>query len=311
MHSALRGYTIAVVEGAVEDDTAGILAAELSQVDSVLEHSRDLFAALTDVGVPTPARRSIVEELFSSRVSAGTLRLVVRAVLEQRADELTVGLHSMAELARRAAGHLAGAVGSPEEDEPGLGRTGGRNLLAGFAAASFEDVETIVEIEQIESELFRFARVVESSHELRRSLANRGLPSYVRQGVVTELLSGKAHSMTVRLAREAARGRGRDMVGSLDWLAELAARARGWRIAREWSGADIAEPERGHLAEALQRLTGQPVELQITLDPSLIGGAVIQVGDLLVDSTIKHRLEQLQEHLLGPEGAARGVKELT
>jgi F-type H+-transporting ATPase subunit delta len=310
VHAALRGYTIAVIETAVEDGTAQALADELLQVDSVLENSRDLFTALTDVGVPAPARRAVVEEIFAQRVSRATLRLVVGAVLEQRADELTVGLHSMAELARRAAGHFAGAIGDPDEDEPGIGRLGGRSQLAGFAAATFEDVASVLEIEQIESELFRFARVVEGNLELRRGLANRGLPSVVRQALVTELLVNRTHPQTLRLALEASRGRGRDMVGSLDWLAELAARARGWRIGRVWASTQIETREREHLSDALQHLTGQPVELQITLDPSLIGGAVIQIGDLLVDSTIKHRLEQMQEHLLGPEGAARGVKEL-
>ena len=71
--------------------------------------------------------------------------------------------------------------------------------------------------------------------------------------------------------------------------------------------ARSAHTERDGLEEALRRLTGLPVELQVTVEPDLLGGVVVEVGDLLVDASAAHRLEQLQEHLLGPEGATRGA----
>ena len=50
-------------------------------------------------------------------------------------------------------------------------------------------------------------------------------------------------------------------------------------------------------------LTGNPVDLQVTIDPALLGGVVVQVGDLLVDSSTRHRLDELKEHLLVSEAA--------
>jgi F-type H+-transporting ATPase subunit delta len=99
----------------------------------------------------------------------------------------------------------------------------------------------------------------------------------------------------------------RDLVASLYWLVEQAARARGWRVARVRTARAIDAEEQRSLAGALERLADQPVELQITEDPDLLGGAVVQIGDLLVDATARHRLEQLQEHLLGTEGTTRGA----
>ena len=61
------------------------------------------------------------------------------------------------------------------------------------------------------------------------------------------------------------------------------------------------------MAAALQRIAGHPVELQITEDAELLGGAVVQIGDLLVDASAQRRLEQLHDHLLRPEGATRGA----
>ena len=69
----------------------------------------------------------------------------------------------------------------------------------------------------------------------------------------------------------------------------------------------LGDRARQRPAAALERLAGAPVELQVFVDESLLGGATVQIGDLLVDATIRHRLEQLQEHLLGAEGETRGA----
>ena len=138
-------------------------------------------------------------------------------------------------------------------------------------------------------------------------LTDRSLPLPLRRGVVSDLLDGKARSATVRLVNEALRGRTRDLVATLDWLVVQAAQARGWRVARVRAARDVDEGERQQLAGALERLAGAPVELQVFVDETLLGGATVQIGDLLVDATIRHRLEQLQEHLLGAEGETRGA----
>ena len=60
-------------------------------------------------------------------------------------------------------------------------------------------------------------------------------------------------------------------MASLDWLVEQAAEARGWRVARVRSARPLDDDERRSLAQALQRVTGQPVELQVTEDAALLG----------------------------------------
>jgi F-type H+-transporting ATPase subunit delta len=120
--------------------------------------------------------------------------------------------------------------------------------------------------------------------------------------VVGDLLGDKVNPATIRLAAYAVKGgRARDIVGTLDALVAAAARARGWRVARVVSADEVADAQRRGLSEALARLTGSPVELQVTVDPNLLGGVVVQVGDLLVDGSARHRLDELEEHLLGFE----------
>jgi F-type H+-transporting ATPase subunit delta len=100
-------------------------------------------------------------------------------------------------------------------------------------------------------------------------------------------------------------GRARDIVPTLDALVEDAARARGWRVARVQSADRVDDAQRESLGQALGRLTGGPVELQVTINPQLLGGVVVQVGDLLVDGTARHRLNELKEHVLVSEAAYR------
>jgi F-type H+-transporting ATPase subunit delta len=98
-------------------------------------------------------------------------------------------------------------------------------------------------------------------------------------------------------------GRARDFVGTLDYLVELTAQARGWRIARVRAAAPIEEAQRAELTESLGTLAGAPVELQVEVDESLLSGALIRIGDLQVDATARGRIDALREHF-APTGWA-------
>jgi ATP synthase F1 delta subunit len=301
----LRGYATAVLESVRSEGVAPQVAEELAQVEQLVAGTATLSMVLTDTLVPSAARRAVVTDLLESRVTAYTLRLVVRVIETESAPEITVGLHDIAELALVMQDRSDDETAS--DDEPLLGRTSARTMIAGYATAVFETLPSQSDLDDIEDELFRFARVVEATPALRSALADRSLPLPVRRGVVADLLEGRTRAATVRLVNEALRGRTRDIVATLDWLVVQAAQARGWRVARVRAARDVDSGERQELSGALERLAGAPVELQVFVDESLLGGAIVQIGDLLVDATIRHRLEQLQEHLLGAEGETRGA----
>ncbi|HXQ76389.1 MAG TPA: F0F1 ATP synthase subunit delta [Acidimicrobiales bacterium] len=305
MKPVLRGYATAILESARAEGNATLVADELGQVERLVAGTPALGIALTDTVVPVAARHAVVTDLLSTRVASATLRLVVRIVETESAPEITVALHDVAELALMMQGRTEDEAAS--DDELLLGRTSARQMIAGYAMAVFETLPSAADLDDIEDELFRFARVVESAPALRSALTDRTLPLTVRRGIVTDLLDSRAHPATSRLVKEALRGRTRDLVATFDWLVVQAAQARGWRVARVRAARDINEGERQELSDALARLAGAPVELQVFVDERLLGGATVQIGDLLVDATIRHRLEQLQEHLLGAEGETRGA----
>ena len=91
--------------------------------------------------------------------------------------------------------------------------------------------------------MFRFAQIVGSTPPLRSALVDRDLAIEARQGLVTQLLEGKVQPGTLALVRYAiAGGRARDIVGTLNWLVEQTAAARGWRIARVRAARRLTTP---------------------------------------------------------------------
>ena len=308
MQAWLRGYVKAVLEAAIERGAGPRVAEELGQVERLVAGVPALATTLTDTVVPAAARRAVITDLLGSRVHPDTLRLVVRIVDTESAPEIVVGLHDAAELAILVENRAAEGIEDEAGEEPLLGRTAARQMMAGFAVGVFEELPATTELDTVEDELFRFARLVESTPLLRGALTDRGLPLSVRRGVVEDLIHDRARPATLRLVVEALHGRTRDMVATLDWLVVQTAQARGWRIARVRSARPMDDAERDQLCGALEHLAGFPVELQEAVDEGLIGGATVQIGDLLVDATVVHRLEQLQEHLLDREGETRGAQ---
>jgi F-type H+-transporting ATPase subunit delta len=301
VNPALQGYLAATEESLAAHDGLAEAADQLAAVATLVEGSTPLTLALNDGAVPVAARRAVLDTLLDGKVAPAVRSLVHQAVTVVPAAEVVAGLHGLASRLAHAAARSASA---PEPEEV-LGKLASRNRVSGYAAAVFESV-TIEELEEIEDQLFRFARTVEANRRLRAALGDRDLPVSVRQHVIAQLLDAQVLPPTLRLAAYAVRGgRARDIVATLDSLVEDAARARGWRVARVTAADAVGEAQRHQLSEALESLAGNPVDLQVTIAPGLLGGVVVQVGDLLVDSSTRHRLDELKEHLLVSEAAYR------
>ena len=306
MIPALQGYLAAIGETLAAGDPGALAdaAAEMRSVTELMDGSSELTLAINDGSVPATARRAVLDDLLDGKVRPEVRSLVDRAVTVVPASEVATAFHWLTRQLIGAADRTGSGKNEPDT-EPVLGRLASRNRVNGYAAAIFEQAG-VEEIEEIEDQLFRFARTVESHRALRSALGDRDLPVRVRQEVITDLLGDKALESTRRLAAYAVRGgRARDIVSTLDTLVVEAASARGWRVARVQSAHEVDDSQRQELSEALGRLTGTPVELQVTVDPALLGGVVVQVGDLLVDGSARHRLDQLKEHLLVSEAAYR------
>lgn len=290
MNPVLEGYAAAVFEEAAEEPGLARLAEELAAVGELVASNDQLGAALTDTAVPPAARRAVLADLLEDRVSAPARRLASFTAGAVPAPELPAALGWLVHHARMAAERgleLAAPRGHLES----------RHRVGGYAQAVFEQLE-VATLEEVEDELFRFARTAETTPALRSLLIDRDQPVAVRKGVVDDLLTGKVQPATLRLVDFVVTGgRARDALGTLFWLVDQAAAARGWRVARVRAAAELDQIEREHLGASLRGLTGGPVELQVTLEPELLAGVVVHIGDLQVDASCRGRLDELAEHM--------------
>jgi F-type H+-transporting ATPase subunit delta len=292
------GYASAVLETAQTEGRREQVGEELAGFARALDRAPDLLRVLTDPAVPVHTRRAVVEDLLLPRVSPETVRVVSYATAAERATDLPTVVD---ELAQRVRAETGQAEAWPE---PPAGRSANRERLHGYATAVFEEVEAEGQapLEEAEDELFRLARMVEGSAELSAVVTNPDVPVATRLAIVDDLLSGRVQGLTLRLVRYAVRtGRGRDLVAALDWLVDRAAAERNLKVADVRAAVDVDEDQRSRLAEALSRVVGRSVEVRLTPDPSLIGGMVAVVGDLLVDGSVRHRLDQLKIDLSRPD----------
>jgi F-type H+-transporting ATPase subunit delta len=290
VNPTLQGYASAVFEAAGPGGLDA-LAADLEAIEQLVLGNAPLRAALTDTTMRGPVRRAVMFDLLENKVSEPARRLAAFACSAVGAPDVPAALGWVAARARHEAE-------GQHYDETPLSLTQSRQRVGGYATAVHEDLSQS-ELESLEDDLFRFARIVASTPPLRAALVDRDLAIPARQDLATALLEGKVQPSTIALVRFAvAGGRARDIVGTLDWLVELTAKARGWRIARVRAAAPIEDAQRSTLSDSLASLAGAPVELQVIIDEALLSGAVIQIGDLQVDASARGRIDALREHLM-------------
>jgi hypothetical protein len=59
----------------------------------------------------------------------------------------------------------------------------------------------------------------------------------------------------------------------------------------------LSREQEARLEAHLQRLVGRPVSLQVSLDPTILGGVWVRMDDLVIDGTVRARLDALHEHM--------------
>jgi F-type H+-transporting ATPase subunit delta len=186
-------------------------------------------------------------------------------------------------------------------DEGPLGRLGATERLDGYASAVLSSVKGERKLGDIEDELFRFMRIVEGNEELRVALTTAELPATVRASVVVGLLTKRASQESARMAAYAARvGRPRDFPVLLGALVDLVAKEANRRVADIRSATELTDRQRARLTTVLTSYTGYPVDVRVTADPQLLGGFVANIGDVVIDASLRHRVELARETLLEP-----------
>lgn len=170
--------------------------------------------------------------------------------------------------------------------------------IDGYARALFEVARAEGTLDEVEDELFRFARSYESSDELRTALTDDLIPVDKRLSIVEDLLGDKATPTTMQLISMVVAGRRtRDLPAIIDRLVQRAAAAKDAAVAEVRTAVELTADQQDRLEAALENATGRNINLKVVVDPTVLGGIVATVGDTVIDGTVRTKLDQLKSRL--------------
>ncbi len=294
MRSTLWGYVTAVIEEATIEGQLDQIYSEVKVFEDAVLSSNALASALADPDFMPSTRAAIVSDLVASKGHPLTTMVLRQIVIAEHIAKVVETINEVLHRLEQSRG-ISDVLDLVETNDS---RQIAKMRLYGYALALFHRALSTEVLDEVEDELFRFARAVENSPELRRTLADIVLPVNIRLGIIRDLLASKVSPTTLRVISYVLRaGRMRDMVGALDEMVSLVAFERGRRVAQVRSAV---VPSASQVAEISAKLTaseGVPVEVRVVVDPALLGGMVITVGTTMIDGTVKHKLDELAEDL--------------
>lgn len=174
------------------------------------------------------------------------------------------------------------------------------DIVSGYAQAVLTTAKAEGVLDRVEDELFRLARTVEGAGELSQRLSDPGTDVAAKADLAVELLQGRAHPQTVAAVVFVLQaGHGRRLIEIADEAVRLAAQERATSVAEVRSAVPLDESQRQRLAEVLQRSTGQPVDVKVVVDPEVVGGLSVRIGDTVIDGSVARRLTDMKSRLTG------------
>lgn len=151
-------------------------------------------------------------------------------------------------------------------------------------------------LDEVADELFRFARALADSDELREALSDRQIPVSRRQQITEELLAGRAHAVTTGLVSFlVAAERAADIDDIAHGLADHAAQTKSAQVAYVRSAVQLTPEQIDRLAAALSQATGKAIEVKASVDANVLGGVVATIGDTVIDGSVRSRLAKLKD----------------
>jgi F-type H+-transporting ATPase subunit delta len=167
-----------------------------------------------------------------------------------------------------------------------------------YALAFLEVARSEGRLAEVEDELFRFANAYAESDELRLALTDPNLPVDRKIGVIQDLLERKALAVSQALVLAVVvAGRAGELEQIVRKFVELAVAQREHEVAEVRSAVPLSDDDVDRLRVALSQATRKNVEVKVVIDPGVMGGIVTKMGDLVIDGSVRHRLDQLREQI--------------
>lgn len=245
------------------DERAGKVGRDLFTVAAVLRSEPSLRRVVTDVSIPGEAKAGLVRDVFGGKV-----------------DQSVVDLTSTAVAHRWTSGRdLADAL-----EQVGV--------LAVVTSAGNDSA-------RLSDELFQVGRVVKENPSLRDALSDPARSEDDKRALVHGLLEDKALPATVALVDQSLAGTHRTVGVALGVYQKVAAEAHGQSVAEVRVAHPLSEADVRRLTAALSQQYGREVHLNVVVDPDVIGGLRVEIGDDVIDGTVSNRLSEAGRKLAG------------
>jgi F-type H+-transporting ATPase subunit delta len=245
---------------------AAKLADELAAVTALLQREVSLRRVLTDPAQDGEGKAQLVARLLDGQVG-GTAVDLISGMVRSRWSQPRDLVDAVEELSATA------------------------DLTAAQRSGSLDNVE---------DELFRFGRIVLSSPDLRAALTDKSATGQAKTTLLRTLLGGRADPVTERLVvRLVAQPRGRSLEAGIHTLSRIAAERRDRMVAVVTSAVPLSDGQKQRLGAALARIYGHPMHLNLDVDPEVLGGISVRVGDEVINGTIADRLDEAARRLAG------------
>lgn len=260
---ALRALTGELQTALAGGGSAEQVGHDLFAVAAVLRSEPSLRRVATDVSVAAEAKQGLIGEIFGGRLGADAQGLLDSAV--SRRWTATRDLADVLE-------HLG--------------------VVAVVRSADADSA-------RLADELFAVGEAVKASPELRDALADQARSVQDRSTLLRGLLEGKALPATVTLAQQALVGGFRTVGAALAGYQQVAADVHQQKVATVRVAQPLGATERRRLAEALSRTYDREIHLNVVVDPGVIGGIRVEIGDDVIDGTVSTRLDDAGRKLAG------------
>jgi F-type H+-transporting ATPase subunit delta len=244
---------------------AARVADDLFAVSALLRREPSLRRVATDLSLQPAAKADFARGLLSQQVDAASMDLVASAVAQRWA----------------ATRDLADAL-----EELGVVA-----VIKGADRAGHADA--------LEEELFGFERLVSENPELRDALSDPSRSAEDKHTLLRTLLEGRATAATLRLAQQAVVSSHRPVSVAIEEYQRVAARHRNRLVATVRVARELDDADRQRLQGALARQYDRPVHLNVVVDPDVVGGVKVEIGDDVIDGTVASRLDEARRRLAG------------
>ncbi|WP_229660665.1 F0F1 ATP synthase subunit delta [Marmoricola endophyticus] len=263
---AMAALTEELSTGSRTNTALAQLGQDLFAVAGLLRAEGGLRRAVSDPSVDASARSALVTGVLGGKVGDDAVALVATAAAQRWT----------------ASRDLADAL-----EEVGVVATA-RSLDARNARS-----------ERLARELFELHQTVQRSPELRDALSDPQRSLADRRGLVRGLLEGKALDSTVALAEQALAGSHRTFSLALEAYEQIAADVYGESVAKVRVARTLDDTETERLRAALAKQYGRDVHLDVVVDPGLLGGIRVEIGDDVIDGSVAGRLDEARRRLAG------------